>query len=481
MRPRKTLVVTYSRFNPISLAQSDITMKTATLGAALLLLGVQQCAATSGHRSLHRQFEKRHGHNHLPTRSFEADLRSPESEESGNISEVRKRGSSCSLPDDDDSLVRITDTRNDNQGFAMSPDQTCEDGMYCPFACKPGMLMNQWKEGTSFKPVESMQGGLYCDNGKPKKPFPSKPYCVQGTGTVKAVNKCGKVVSFCQTVLPGNEAMLIPTEVSGSTTLAVPGPDYWAGTAAHFYINPPGVSADQGCRWGSDANDVGNWSPYVAGANTVSDGRTFVQLSWNPIYEDSKWSSKKPSFGVKIECDGDCNGLPCEINPAKTGLKNVNSKTAASGAGGASFCVVTVSKGSSANIVLFNTDGSTGDSSSSEEPKKTTTSSSSSTPSSTSTTAPPSSYAKASYTTSSISLTIPTVRPGIFQENSTSSTDSSSWSGSASTTKFDSTQGSSSTSSAASPSSTNDGAQRDKGGAAMAGLVIAIVAAAWMY
>lgn len=47
------------------------------------------------------------------------------------------------------------------------------------------------------------------------------------------VNKVGKKCSFCQTVLPGNEAMLIPTVVDGSTTtLAVPDPDYWDSTSA---------------------------------------------------------------------------------------------------------------------------------------------------------------------------------------------------------------------------------------------------------
>lgn len=75
-------------------------------------------------------------------------------------------------------------------------------------------------------------GGLYCNGGTPEKPFDSGPYCVDGTGTVKAVNKAGKIVSFCQTVLPGNEAMIIPTDVTDTVTLAVPGPDYWAGTAA---------------------------------------------------------------------------------------------------------------------------------------------------------------------------------------------------------------------------------------------------------
>lgn len=76
-------------------------------------------------------------------------------------------------------------------------------------------------------------GGLYCDkSGNIKKPFPDKPNCVPGTGAVKAVNKCGKKMSFCQTVLPGREDMIIPTLVSDSATLAVPGPSYWGSTAA---------------------------------------------------------------------------------------------------------------------------------------------------------------------------------------------------------------------------------------------------------
>lgn len=35
--------------------------------------------------------------------------------------------------------------------------------------------------------------------------------------------------------------MLIPTNVKSGEeqTLAVPGPDYFASTAAHYYVNPP--------------------------------------------------------------------------------------------------------------------------------------------------------------------------------------------------------------------------------------------------
>lgn len=79
---------------------------------------------------------------------------------------------------------------------------------------------------------KSQNGGLYCDGGEAKKPFEDSPYCVDGTGTVEVKNKMGKKCSFCQTVLPGNEAMLIPTVVDDSATLAVPDPSYWDSTSA---------------------------------------------------------------------------------------------------------------------------------------------------------------------------------------------------------------------------------------------------------
>ncbi|KAL8382921.1 hypothetical protein RB595_006611 [Gaeumannomyces hyphopodioides] len=472
-------------------------MKTTTLSAATaaIFLGAQQfVGATHAHRMAHQHYERRHhGHGHAArTDAISAPVSVPELgiiTASANEASLEKRSGDCSLPDDSD-LVAVTSNMM-NKGFAMSPDQACKSGMYCPIACKPGKVMAQWKPNTSYKVSESMDGGLYCDNGKPVKPFPGKPYCVDGTGTVTAVNKCGKVVSFCQTVLPGNEAMLIPTEVSGSSVLAVPDTSYWASTAAHFYINPPGTTASQGCIWGSDANPVGNWAPYVAGANTVADGSSYVQISWNPIYQDSKWSSTKPSFGVKIECNGGgCNGLPCEIDPSKSGLKGVTSNNKATGAGGADFCVVTVPKGSTANIVVFNTDGSTGEAektttSSAPAPKPTTTSTSTTPPtttsSSSSSTSPATTSSSSSSeesTSSSSSQSVPTVRPGIFQENGTTT----------STTMMrpTTTPGSISTAStlesAPKPTeSKNDGASRDKGGAAVVGLIVAIVAAAWMY
>lgn len=76
-------------------------------------------------------------------------------------------------------------------------------------------------------------GGLFCGlDGNPVKPFSNKAYCVDGTGTVQAVNNVGKVISFCQTVLPGNEDILIPNDVYDTLTLAVPDTSYWQSTAS---------------------------------------------------------------------------------------------------------------------------------------------------------------------------------------------------------------------------------------------------------
>jgi hypothetical protein len=79
-------------------------------------------------------------------------------------------------------------------------------------------------------------GGLRCnENGEIEKPFPEKPYCYTGESTFTCKNNAAAGVAVCQTVLPGNEAMLIPTYVNvddDEISLAVPGTEYWAETAA---------------------------------------------------------------------------------------------------------------------------------------------------------------------------------------------------------------------------------------------------------
>lgn len=100
---------------------------------------------------------------------------------------------------------------------------------------------------------------------------------------------------------------------------------------------------------------MGNWSPYVAGANTDRNGDTYIKLAWNPIYLEpaTPFRDKMPTWGVKIECEGQCNGLPCAIDPAYHKVNEVEGQGSSDGAGGANFCVVTVPEGSNANFVVF--------------------------------------------------------------------------------------------------------------------------------
>ncbi|KAK9252376.1 hypothetical protein V1507DRAFT_391207, partial [Lipomyces tetrasporus] len=270
-----------------------------------------------------------------------------------------KRSTTCLFPTND-GLVEVT-PESLNAGWALSPDTACTAGSWCPYACPSGQLMAQWDpDATSYTYPQSQYGGLYCDdNGQLSKPFSDKPYCYDGTGTVEAVSSAGNV-AFCQTVLPGNEAMLIPTEVtSSSTVLAVPDLSYWAATAAHYYINPPGVSTEEGCVWGTTANPYGNWSPYVAGANTDTSGTTFVKLGWNPVYLEptSPYKDTVPDWGVKISCpDGGCTGLPCGIDPSVHGVNQCDNE--ATGAGGGNFCVIGVQSGKKATIEVFSSGSS---------------------------------------------------------------------------------------------------------------------------
>ncbi|GEQ68872.1 hypothetical protein JCM33374_g2541 [Metschnikowia sp. JCM 33374] len=264
-----------------------------------------------------------------------------------------QKSATCKFPTDA-GLVAVT-TGSSNAGWALSPDQQCTPGKFCPYACPPGKLMNQWDtKATAYTVSQSQNGGLYCGHdGKVSKPFSDRDYCVDGAGTVAVSNKARSGVSFCQTVLPGNEAMIIPNDISGgdTQTLAVPTPDYWASTAAHYYINPLGVSADEGCVWGSKDKPYGNWSPYVAGANVDANGNTFVKIGWNPIYIEA--FTDVPKFGLRITCDDEsaCNGLTCEIDPTK-GFNQVTSNEASTGSG-AAFCVVTARKMATAKIEVF--------------------------------------------------------------------------------------------------------------------------------
>ncbi|MCJ1313825.1 hypothetical protein MMC25_007505 [Agyrium rufum] len=381
----------------------DIQMKFIGVGAAIgaLVLHASLVCAKHSHNHLDT-LERRHQHHKREKHVSKAEV--------GEVIELRstevlvaKRGGQCQFPTDA-GLVAVTPDQQ-NAGWAMSPNQPCTPGMYCPFACPAGMVMNQWNpDATSYTYPQSMDGGLYCDdNGDISKPFPDQDYCVTGSTNIGAMNKAGDVVAFCQTVLPGNEAMLIPTSVEDWIQLAMPGPSYWCSTAAHFYINPPGYGCDEACVWGSSSDPIGNWAPYVAGGNTVSNGETFIKLGWNPIYLEpaTPFRNEMPTWGVEIVCDGPgCNGLPCAIDPGTNGVNEmVGANT--DGAGGAAFCVVTVPEGVNANFVVFQ--GSLADAGSTSGAGGGGDSSGSSSSPASSSSSPPSSAAESSSATPSTS------------------------------------------------------------------------------
>lgn len=315
--------------------------------------------ATDKHH--HRGHQHPHHHHHIEENTTDEQI------------DIQKRDGTCAFPTNL-GLVSITPGEQ-NGGWAMSPNQICASGTWCPFACPPGQLSYQWDPSvTSYVYPGSQYGGFYCNNGQLSQPFPNQPLCKDGTGKVTINNLCNSNVAICQTVLPGNENMLIPTSVDAgsSEVIAVPDPSYWASTAAHYYINPPSVSTQEGCGWGSTANPWGNWSPYVAGANSDANGNTFVKIGWNPVYlqSDSPFQNTMPNFGVRIVCaeGGNCNGLPCEINPSVNPINGVTSPDSADGAGSAGFCVVTAENGASAYIEIFEASGSGSSSSASVLP-----------------------------------------------------------------------------------------------------------------
>ncbi|KAI0478746.1 beta-glucosidase-domain-containing protein [Xylariaceae sp. FL0804] len=410
-------------------------MKTATmqaaLGSAILMLAVPATADAAHHRHQNRHHslhtERR---TEAVTREFSTlnNATNPRYE-SRKADGIGKRGATCEFPSNK-GAISIT-PGSTNAGWALSPDMECADGKWCPIACPPGQVMNQWKPDTTYVVGESTCGGIYCNGGNIEVPFEDEPWCVDGTGSVQAVNNCGDVISFCQTVLPGYEDMIIPTDVYDTATLAVPSTSYWDATAAHFYVNPPGVSSAEGCVWGDASKPVGNWSPYVAGANTDSSGNTFVKLGINPIWQSSGLAGTPPTFGLKIECDGDsCVGLPCSV---QAGGDGVTSELAATGAGGADFCVVTVTGSGKASIVAYNLDGSSGsgggngESPSSSSPAATSAPSTTSTPTPTptpSTTSVPTTTSTPTTTSSSTTSTSST--PTTTSTPSSTSTSSSS-------------------------------------------------------
>jgi len=66
-----------------------------------------------------------------------------------------KKSGKCKFPSDA-GLVAITPGAA-NEGWAMSPDESCTPGNYCPYACPPGQMSMQWDpKATSYSYPMSM-------------------------------------------------------------------------------------------------------------------------------------------------------------------------------------------------------------------------------------------------------------------------------------------------------------------------------------
>ncbi|KAJ1919056.1 hypothetical protein H4219_002210 [Mycoemilia scoparia] len=208
-----------------------------------------------------------------------------------------------------DNVILITPDKK-NAGWAMSPDQSCEKNGWCPYACAPGYYSAQWDPNAKDPSGPgSMNGGLFCDgSGKLSKPFPEKPFCEKGMWNGFIKNTLGESVSACQTIYPGNEAMLIPTVAKPGESVAmniVPN-SYWLGTSSQFYVNLAGSDGSK-CIWGDDKQPIGNWGPYIFGGGQSKDGNTYISVQFNPLYKEKGFDLSKV-YSVEIKCtSGKCN------------------------------------------------------------------------------------------------------------------------------------------------------------------------------
>ena len=228
----------------------------------------------------------------------------------------------------------------------------------------------------------------------------------------------------------------------------------------------------------------------------MGSGETYVKIAWNPVFLDCGLSKTTPQFGIKIECpDGGCNGLPCSIDPSTGGVGGLDSPVATSGVGGASFCVVTVPKGKSANIVVFNTDGSSDTPVSSSKPEPTSTKvssvekpTSSAPPTSSSAAPPPSSSSSSSSSSEVKSSAVSSAAPsttseifvgGIFQEQDVQGSTVYYSKTPTVTPKPVATEAAEAVTPV--PTTSKNEGMAAEGGSAIAGLVVALIAAAALF
>lgn len=117
-----------------------------------VVFALQSSVACAKHAGVHynavRRLHRHHSSTHISRaeRGYGIELRELE---------VEKRTNKCEFPKDA-GLVPVS-PNDANGGWAMSPDQCCEPGNYCPYACPPGQVMAQWDpDATTYSYPQSM-------------------------------------------------------------------------------------------------------------------------------------------------------------------------------------------------------------------------------------------------------------------------------------------------------------------------------------
>ncbi|TKA74195.1 hypothetical protein B0A55_05139 [Friedmanniomyces simplex] len=202
----------------------------------------------------------------------------------------------------------------------VGSEGACTEGAYCSYACPAGYQRAQWPQ-TQGATGQSV-GGILCQGGKLQKTNPSLSgsLCMPGTDkvTVLVENNLSQNVAICRTDYPGTEAETIPLDTQPGSTSNLTCPDAdnyynWEGghTSAQYYVNPEGVSVQDACQWGSNANPWGNYAPLNLGVG-YSNG-----AAWLAIFQNAPTTTAQLDFTVEITGDnisGSCkysNGQYC--------------------------------------------------------------------------------------------------------------------------------------------------------------------------
>jgi len=141
--------------------------------SAVLLVAASVVNAKHGlHEHLEVLHKRHHAHHEWARSTAESgeqgiEIRAPTAETATpETADVEKRGGQCVFPTNA-GLVAVA-PGEENAGWAMSPDQPCKPGNYCPYACPPGEVSMQWDpSATSYTYPESMVGARTGPDGGP--------------------------------------------------------------------------------------------------------------------------------------------------------------------------------------------------------------------------------------------------------------------------------------------------------------------------